>query len=253
MAILGYKNSKQFVRAFGLAEWLETRGLAGWLEIATDGLEAPARQRIANEIEVHYAEAVGAHLAAGEPELSAQSTALAELGDPQEAAVNFQKRHLTESEAKSLKWMERTATKPLFSFRALPLDIIPLAAVALFLYHSVQWNSRNELDSHFFAGLALVAYVGYRLIPRLLASRTMPRNTFRKEIALCYLVTFPAVFLPMWLISCMQDGGILGDINRVLFVYLYGFRFNPGFRVWKKLRKMGDERHELPPWPTTAS
>src|ERR1700723_578386 len=131
------------------------------------GSASPAAHRKRNR--VHYAEAVSAHLAEGEPELAAQSTALAELGDPQAAAVNFQKSHLTESEAKSLKWMEMTVTKPLFSFRALPLELIALAAVALFLYHSVQWNPRHELDSHFLAGLALVAYVGYRLIPRLLA------------------------------------------------------------------------------------
>ena len=255
MAILGYKNTSTAtaLRAFGLSEWLDIRGLEGWLEIATDGLEVPARQRIANEIGVHYAEAVGAHLAAGEPELSAQSTALAELGDPQEAAVNFQKSHLTESEAKSLKWMERTATRPFFSFRALPLDCIPLAAVALFFYHSVNWNPQSTLDSHFLAGLALVAFLGFRLIPRLLGASIIPRNTLRRELALCYLVTFAAVFLPMWLIPCMQDCGILGAPNYVLFAYIYVYKVNPGFMIWKKLRKMTDERPELPPWQTTAS
>src|SRR5580658_3727668 len=142
MAILGYKNNNRAkpIRAFGITEWLETRGLAGWLEIATDGLEASARQRIANEIGVHYAEAVSAHQATGETEHSAQATALAELGDPQEAALNFQKSHLTEFEAKSLNWMERTAGKPLFSFRALPLDVIPLVGFVL-LFSRVRWIS----------------------------------------------------------------------------------------------------------------
>src|SRR5579863_7417708 len=102
MAILGYKNNTVFIRDFGLTEWLKTRGLAGWLEIATDGLEAPARQRIANQIGCHYAEAIHLHLAEGEPECSAQSTALAELGDPQKAALNFRKSHLTEYEARSM-------------------------------------------------------------------------------------------------------------------------------------------------------
>jgi len=254
MAILGYKNSStaKAVRAYGLTEWLETRGLAGWLEIATDGLEAPARQRIANEIGVHYVEAVSAHLAAGEPEHSAQATALAELGDPQKAALNFQKSHLTESESKSLKWMEWAATKPFFCFRALPIDSIPFAAAALFFY-SVHWKARPFLDSHFIAGLFLVAYAGFRLIPRLLGARTMPRNTFRRALAVCYLLTYAVVVVPLWLIPIMQDRNILCAFDAAFIVYFYGCAFNPGFRVWNKLRKMGDERNEPPPWQTTAS
>src|SRR5580658_2613790 len=146
MAVLGYDK-------FNLAKWLETRGLAGWLEIATDGLEAPARQRIANEIGVHYAEAVNAHLAAGDAELAAQSTALAELGDPQKAAVNFQKSNLTDSQAKSMQWMERTATKPLFSVRMLPLDLIPLAGLVF-----VWLPLRQIFSSRLLAVGVLMAY-----------------------------------------------------------------------------------------------
>jgi hypothetical protein len=179
MAILGYKNNTRAhpIRAFGMAEWLETRGLAGWLEIATDGLEASAQQRIANEIGAHYADAVSAHLASGEAEHSAQAAAVADLGDPQRAALNFRKSHLTEFEAKSMKWMDRTAAKPLFSIRALPLDVIPLVGFTLIFFRARR-ISRPLMDSHFFAGLVIMAYIGFRLIPRLLCARTLTRNSF---------------------------------------------------------------------------
>jgi hypothetical protein len=251
MAILGYKNSRQYIRGFGLAEWLATRSLEGWLELATDGLEVPARQRVANEIGAHYAESVSAHLAAGEPELSAQATALAELGDPQEAALNFQKSHLTKSEAKSLERIEKLAAKPLFSFRTLPLDIIPLAGFALLFSH-VNPNSRLLLDAHFFAGFVLVAYAGFRLIPRLLCARTMPRNSFLRKLALCYLVSSVALLVPIALIPYMEHPSISSAGNAAFIFFLYGCAFNPGFRIWNKLRKMGDERNDLPPWRTTA-
>src|ERR1700722_7748915 len=124
MAILGYNK-------FDLAKWLETRGLAGWLEIATQDLQAPDKQRIAHEIEAHYAEAVSTHMEAGEPELSAQVKALADLGDPRVAARNFNESHLTEPQAKSMQWMGRRAAQPLFCFQMLLWDILPLGGFLL--------------------------------------------------------------------------------------------------------------------------
>jgi hypothetical protein len=254
MAILGYKNNTRAhpIRAFGMAEWLETRGLAGWLEIATDGLEASAQQRIANEIGVHYAEAVSAHLAPGETELSAQATALADLGDPQEAALNFRKSHLTEFEAKSLNWMERTAGKPLFSIRALLLDVIPVVGLVLLLSR-VRWISRPLLESHFFAGLVIVAYAGFRLIPRLLCAGNRPRYSFFRGLALSYFMTTVAITLNLALIIYMQDQNFLSAFDAFFICFLYGYRLNPGFQIWIKLRKMGDEQKDLPPCPTPAS
>jgi len=252
MAILGYKNSTQFTRAFGLAEWLKKRGLAGWLEIATDGLEAPAKQRIANELGAHYAESVSAHLAAGEAELFAQATALAELGDPQEAALNFKKSHLTEFEAKSLKWMAWTASKPFFSFWALALDGIPLAGIAL-LFSNVNRNFRLLQEYHIFAGFVLLGYAGGRLIPRLLIARTQPRNSFLRELTLCNLITVVAFALTFALMFYVRDPEKFGAFDAVFIVYIYGSAFNPGFKIWNKLRKMGDERNSLPPNQTAVS
>jgi hypothetical protein len=260
MAILGYKNSRQLIRKLGLAGWLETRGLAGWLEIATDGLEAPARERIAIEIGAHYAEAVGAHLAAGESELSAQAAALAELGDPQEAALNFQKSHLTEFEARSMRWMERTAAKPLFSFRTLALDSIPLAALLLLVFF-VPRNTNFLLPFEFILGLkfrfsltlVLVAYAGCRVIPRLLYARTKSPNSFWRQLALSFLITDVALALGFAQYVYISNSGVLAGWNSAFILFLCGYRLNPGLLIWNKLRKMGEERNELPPGPTTAS
>lgn len=252
MAILGYKNSITSIRNCGLAEWLKTRGLAGWLEIATDGLEAPARRRIACEIGSHYSEAVSVHLAEGEPECSAHSTALAELGDPQKAALNFRKSHLTEYEARSMKWMEWTAAKPLFSFWALLLDGIPLGGAAL-LFSYLHGNPRLPVNFRYIVGLVLVAYAGFRLIPRLLCARTLRRNSLLRKLALCELTTQAFVLPAFWLVQLMQVHDGFRVFDAVFVFYLYGYALNPGFRIWKKLRKMDNGQNDLPPSQTIAS
>jgi hypothetical protein len=249
MAILGYKESVQSIRSFGLPEWLKTRGLAGWLEIATDGLETPARQRIAIEISAHYSEAVSAHLEAGEAEDSAKRTALAELGDPLEAALNFKKSHLTEYEAKRLKWLEWTAAKPLFAMRSLGLDSIPLAGFALLICN----DSHGKLDLNFLGDFLLLAYAGFRLIPRLICARSRPRNLYLKELALSYLLTYAALGFTCASIIWLHDQGAFGAFDSALLLYGYAYAFNPGFRIWNKLRKMRDEGHDLPPCQPTSS
>jgi hypothetical protein len=251
MAILGYKNSNKFIRDFGLAEWLKTRGLAGWLEIAADQLEAPASQRISSEIGAHYAEAVGVHLAEGEPESSAQSTALAELGDPQKAALNFRKSHLTEREAKSMKSMEWIAAKPFFSFWALLIDGIPLGGVALFFSY-LHRNHPFLLDFQFLVGLVFLTYVGFRLIPRLLCVLTPRRNCLRRELALCQLTTHVAFVLGVSLVPPLQDHDVFSIFNAVFLFFIYGCGFKPVFSIWNKLRKMDDRQNDFPPWQTTA-
>jgi hypothetical protein len=253
MAILGYKtfedyNSAMFNREFGLAEWLRTHGLAGWLEIATDGLEASAKQRIANEIEVHYSEAVKDQMAAGEPELSAQTTALLQLGDPQAAALNFQKSHLTESEARSMKSMEWIAAKPFCSFWALPLDIMPLLGFVLLCVYP-----HRIFQSRLLAIAMLVAYAGFRLIPRLLCAKPLPRKSFIKVLALSTFLT--SVALGGWnalLFYTTTHDIYIGGFFGLYIVVLQTFKSHSPLRIWNKLRKMGDERNELPPRQATS-
>jgi len=246
MAILGYQNRSPCIRAFGLEEWLKQRGLAGWLEIATDGLEPPDKERITNEIGAHYAEAVSTHMAAGEPERSAQAAALAELGDPTTAALNFRKSHLTEREAKWMQSMERTASKPFFSFRTLPLDIMPLLGFALLFSHI-----HHIPNSRFLAIPVIVAFAGFRLIPRLIWAKALPRASFLRGLALSNFLTGAGFNLAYVLILITPPL----DVFDMFFIFYIGILYfiGPAFRIWNKLRKMGGERNDLPPQKTPAS
>jgi hypothetical protein len=248
--ILGYNNDTQFIRAFGQDEWLKTRGLEGWLALAIDKLEEPARQRIANEIEAHYAEAVSAHTAAGEPEVSAQAAALAELGDPQTAALNFQKSHLTETEAKSMQQQERTAAKPLFSFRMMPFDVIPVVGFVLLCSHA------NPVSNFWLLVTAvLMAYVGFRLIPRLLYAKTLPRISFLQSLALSNFLGVAAAAALYTLFFYMRHHDTFEALYLFLYIFLlFGcFKSNSPLRIWIKLRKMSSELDELPPQRTISS
>lgn len=80
--------------------------LTAWIVLATDGLVAPARERIKQEIEAHYADAVARHMTEGLPRATAEAQALDELGDINVAAKGFRKRYLTEKEEAWLQEME---------------------------------------------------------------------------------------------------------------------------------------------------
>jgi hypothetical protein len=152
-----------------------------------------------------------------------------------------------------MKWMERTAAKPLFSFWTLPLDGIPLAGAAL-LFSYVNGNPRLLLGSHFLASLVLFSYAGLRLVPRLLYART-PRNTLLRELALCRFTT-QAVVLPaiIWLPFLQEHKhNIFGAFDAVFVFYLYGCALNPGFRIWIKIRKTTGLRNDVPSSQMTAS
>jgi hypothetical protein len=240
MAILGQNK-------VDLAKWLEARRLERWLEIATENLEAPDKERVAREIEAHYAEAVTAHIAAGEPDLSAQDAALEELGEPKAAAANFQKSYLTGCEAKWMHSWETIAAKPLFSSAMLWWDIMPFAALA-FLYPHPQWI----IDFRLLATVVLVAYSIFRLIPRLLCARILPRIYFRRTLALWS--SMPLVMLGLgFTLLTYQHRDTLGILMAAYIFFYYRYQMNPGFRIWNKLRKMGDGRTDRLPWQTTAS
>src|SRR5260221_4530169 len=93
--------------------WYPTRkleSLSKWLEIATKGLATAGKQRITQEIEAHFADAVEARVSQGKPEGVAKANALAELGDPTAAGKRFRKKHFTEKEAKPLGALGKTQT-----------------------------------------------------------------------------------------------------------------------------------------------
>src|SRR6266404_2508067 len=81
--------------------WYRTsklENLSDWLAIATKGLAQAGKQRITQEIEAHFADAVEARVSQGKPEQVAKANALAELGNPTTAGKRFRKKHFTEKE-----------------------------------------------------------------------------------------------------------------------------------------------------------
>jgi hypothetical protein len=75
------------------------KSLPEWLTTATENLSAPAKERIKQEIESHFEQAMESHCAEGLTEPQAQARALTELGDAKAAAKSFRKSHLTAAEA----------------------------------------------------------------------------------------------------------------------------------------------------------
>jgi hypothetical protein len=240
MAILGYKNSTRFIRTFGLEEWLRTRGLAGWLEIAIEGLDPLAKQRISDEIGAHYTESVSTHISHGASEQSAQSLALVELGDPQSAACQFEKTHLTESEGRQLAWMEKCATEPLFSFRSVTmmvLDLLPVAGILLLCSCSIYfWRLSSTLW--------LMGFVCWRLIPRLLGIWKGSPKSFRRVLALSYIITAPAAFLIYELSVYFNGNPHSFHFPQMLIPFWVSSRST--FPIWHKLRNNADDP-DVPP------
>jgi hypothetical protein len=88
----------------------KAQNVSEWLEAATRKIAPPARERIWQEIEAHYAESVAAHLAGGLSENDAQKAALAELGEARRAARRFKWRHLTVRQTRSLEAWDKNST-----------------------------------------------------------------------------------------------------------------------------------------------
>jgi hypothetical protein len=87
----------------GVIKKHQTHDLPEWLGIVTKNLVVSAKERICAEIEEHYAETVASHLTEGLSKADAMSQALAELGDPEEAAKRFCRLYMTIGDVRRLK------------------------------------------------------------------------------------------------------------------------------------------------------
>jgi hypothetical protein len=124
----GNVNESETPRVQSLAEW--------WLDIATAGLSAPAKERIRLEIEAHFADGVENHQANDCSVADARLAAFAELGNPTLAAKRFRKRHLTENEAKRLGSMFKYGMKRLWL-------LVGCAVYVPFYYASLLSNANH--------------------------------------------------------------------------------------------------------------
>jgi hypothetical protein len=228
VVILGDKNNARYLGQCDLAEWLKSHGIAGWLETATDGLADSAKERVTREIGTHYAEAVSVHMEAGFSENAAKESALAELGNPEKAARNLKKIHLTQSEAKLLRWGEEMASKPLTSFNLFLVAIlVPGAMLALRPQGLACYICCAGVGTY--AILRLAGYYHYKQV--------LQSNSFLRIQSLFSHLDF-IMCIPLWVLLYVQTDHLPYAIIWIIFA-CYGS--NRLFRIWNKLRKIKGE------------
>jgi hypothetical protein len=205
----------------------QPKNLAEWLEIATDGLAAPGRERITREIEAHYAAAVESHLAQCESEPVAQVSALEELGDAKTARRSFRKRHLTKQQE---DWLEE--------FRH-------------------EGGSRIWLAIFLLLGFAMEATVVIKLHPKqslletisccgviFLVCMVLPTVTFwrlRQPENKSNLPSVSAIAVTQMALTCMGFVLLAFVISRgfvfLFFLPAWSINLIRSFRAWKKIHR----------------
>jgi hypothetical protein len=207
--------------------------LSEWLEIATRELADPAKERIRLEIEAHHAEAVASHLLEGLSEFKAEKEALAQIGDPDEAANHFRKFHLTVRDAKEAK----RAVKNAGSRWMLACGYLLWGALFWlwpFVYRDKPyWNLVVSLAIGFIL-LVIVRTVGFAMVQRK-----------SRKIGLLFLVQEAGIWI--WGLSYVyfMDGfGGKSVFSYLTFICI--FYFNTGLRTWLKLLYIADVWDEIP-------
>jgi uncharacterized membrane protein len=214
--------------------------LTEWLEIATAELTPPAKKRIRLEIEEHFAAAVESHTANGCSETDAQSTALAELGDPTVAAKHFRSRHLTEKEA---QYIERT----LKSYSRGWILFLPLFVVSALLWLPYfHFLKRHDAPAVLLAAAAAIIVYVIPMISFFVARRSNARPDIRLLLLLQLLNQGGFTVYGIWW-TVRIDWGMLG----MLVVFFW--RFFRDLRFWYKLGKIGGVWQDMPPNKTAAS
>jgi hypothetical protein len=213
-------------------------GLAGWLEIATNQLAQPAKERIGRQIEAHFIDSVEAHMKEGKSEEAARAEALAELGDAQKAGKAFRWRHLTEREIKWLRFLAREATNPIWSFDSLVWDFFWITC--LFLLFLCLRGTRCPWIT---GGGLLLIFTSYRLVPRWSFLQLSPDVFHYKRLALCMDLMFVGTVL-----ACLPGMFPRPHNPLILLVYYVGVSLlRPGIGIYRKLRKSPGTFVEMPP------
>ncbi len=224
----------------------KSNNLSEWLELATNRLATPARKRIGLEIGEHYAEAVEAHLQEGLSETAAQAAALAELGDPWAAARRFRKQHLAEGEARCIESMLKNA-RNIFMLASLYI------AFALLAYLTSNDPTRISYRRHVIALVALfLAWVALPTASFVLARRKSTAPNIRLLILMQSMsgFTFGIILTLIMDIDPEQPPATWQYMFWwIWLVSVFGSRFS----IWRKLRKFGYFRDEMPPRDTATS
>jgi hypothetical protein len=203
--------------------------LAEWLEIATEGLAVPGRQRVRREIGSHFAQAVKAHMAEGESEPVAEINALEELGDAKTARRNFRKRHLTNEEQQQLATLRGMARSKF----VLAANLI----IGFALLFDLLWT--NSKDGLLFG---VPIFLGFIALP-IYAFRKLRQPGNASKLSSMLAIQFFAVSPAMSVIASSADINANGPLtvwlrlplDCMLLAWLAsGFL---AFQAWRKIRK----------------
>jgi hypothetical protein len=203
----------------------EPKNLQEWLDIATKGIAAAGKERITREIMVHYAEAVGAHLAQGEPEPVAQAKAKVELGDPVAAAKRFRHSCLTEEERQFLlKLLAKTG-----KMRVLLFNLLAPVIFFGFMFFTSHWRPSLVL------GILLLLLYALPIVSFISSRRNSTRSKARLlliiDIAMDMLVALGVTFFVVGALngSVSVCVGVAGGVIACCI---------PKFRILNKGRKL---------------
>jgi hypothetical protein len=221
--------------------WSEHRQFRGWLESATIGLVAPAKQRVRTEIEAHYRQAVAAHVAEGLSESRAKIAAVAELGDAIAAWKRFRRSHLTAEDAK-LAARYLTLARSVWWL----LGMYLLFCFVQFMEPDLTQEKHYLAPSAFFA----IQFLALAVVPTacFFAAR---RKHSKPNTCWIALMQRSAIYVYTLCIFFSYQGlGYRFLVNCLVFGYII---LVPPLRLWNKLLRVGDDWQEMPPQNVASS
>ncbi len=148
--------------------------LRSWLDTATYGLCDVAKERVANEIREHYAEAVDTELAQGQCEDDAHRIALAALGDTKRAHRAFRRTYLTEKEASRLAGLTHTSKSTKTSRKQMTRSFL-CATGAVFGLEALAGFPEGGRLTILMSGMVVSDLVSHWLCPNLIGERRWRR------------------------------------------------------------------------------
>jgi hypothetical protein len=224
-------------------------GLALWLDIATDGLCAAAKERVRLEIEGHYTEAVAAHITDDFPERISRAAALTELGDANDARRRFRKQHLTKRESVRLDEILRN----LQNLPSLP-SLLKCYGILASQIIILAFFGHGHSNRHWFALIFSILLFMLAVMPTIgFALRRYYRAKQRMHVLLNWqFVEFGIIWgvcIPI-LLGLFWPGD--NDGSWIVFIAIYASYSSSApmmiireFRLWRKLRRRADLWNEL--------
>lgn len=209
-----------------------------WLEIATKGLCAQAKERIRAEIQSHYDDAVAESMEQGLSAAEAHAAAVAGLGNPRRSRRAFRHSYLTERQA---RYVQQLGTPDRKRLR------LPLFLVALFVLMLAFGGCRPVAVLGMACFLSFCATVSFIVLPHWMCSGRVRRAlaismiwqfvTLPVFVWLFFVVGFPKTAFRAVGISPLE-AGFFG----LIFVFIFGWNMAQHLML---LRSVGRDRAEL--------